>query len=205
VTPPCEQQLDAASSHTPPLLKGNWLHSTRDLEASEEFSNVSKSNRVPQDTCQVRTASHRDRNEARAFPRVGREKQGALTLAREKLSLLHAGLRFCSLKRYRMPGRQKKQIPMCLHKVPFLAHGRAPEGTLHPERLLQASNRNTAAQRSSYSRFAKKHIFSLVSTRLLSTSPSVSNAAADWQRSQAIIWSGFRVSDARTLSPQRLR
>lgn len=76
---------------------------------------------------------------------------------------------------------------------------------LHPDWLLQASNRNIDAQRSSNSRFAKKHIFILVSTWLFSASLLVSRVAADWQSSQAIIWSGFRLLDVTKLSPQRLK
>lgn len=88
----------------------------------------------------------------------------------------------------------------------FIYRTLAPRGrVLHPERLLQASNRNIAAQRSSYSRLAKKHIFILVSTRVFSARPWVSSAAADWQSSQVIIWSGFGVEEAKTLPPHRLR
>lgn len=69
---------------------------------------MSKTNRTPRDTCKVHKPSCQESDEARAFPLAGREKQCVLTLARDKLNLLNTGLQFCSLKRYRIPGRQKR-------------------------------------------------------------------------------------------------
>lgn len=57
---PCREQLDGASSHTLPLLKGNLLHPTHDFEVNYEFPNVNKTNHVPQDTCKVRKPSPRE-------------------------------------------------------------------------------------------------------------------------------------------------
>lgn len=45
---PCKEQLDSASSHTPPLLQGNLLHSAHNLEVNYKFPNVSKTNHILQ-------------------------------------------------------------------------------------------------------------------------------------------------------------
>lgn len=94
---------------------------------------------------------------------------------------------------------------MLLGSALYVLQGSPQNCTLHRELLLHDSNKNAASQRVSYSRFARKHIFIFVSTLLLSTSPSISKVAADWQRSQPIILSRCRFFEARICSPQRLK